>query len=378
MSGNKVAILTNIPTPYRTSFFNNISDNISDFKVFYCAKTEPRRFWKFDKTEVRYLYKFLSGFQVSLYGMYLHFNSIFPIWKYRPSSIIVAGAWNTPTMLLTLLYARCTGKSIYFWSEGHSKAQKSNSKYVASVRALVYKRFSGFVVPNTLSKNYVQGIVGVSSINSVIVPNTIDEKSYGLEQNTVVVEGLENFDGRVVSVIGSLTDRKGVMEVVQGIHKLGSQLQSTLKVVFAGTGPLEEELKKFCLANRLNGVIFLGHIDAKKVPGLLKASDAFLLATKLDPNPLTPIEASYLGVLPIVSSYAGNFDEIIQEGSSGLGFEKVTPDSIADILTEFLAMPKAKMNELQKNAQENARKNFSSESAAKSLIEFLHQNNVNF
>ena len=59
-----LVILTNIPTPYRTAFFNILNKELKniemEFHVLYCAKTEPRRFWDFKKEEQDYSFSFLG------------------------------------------------------------------------------------------------------------------------------------------------------------------------------------------------------------------------------------------------------------------------------------------------------------------------------
>ena len=65
MQKKKVALITEIISPYRIPFLNELSNcEKIDLKVFFMAKTEQRRNWSLDMKELKFPYEILSGFTI--------------------------------------------------------------------------------------------------------------------------------------------------------------------------------------------------------------------------------------------------------------------------------------------------------------------------
>ena len=101
-----LVVLTNIPTPYRTAFFDALAEEAARagkrFHVLYCAKTEPGRYWPYDASKIRHAHTVLRGFHPSLTGIHAHLNPgvLAELNLLKPDTLIIAGSWNTPTMLI--------------------------------------------------------------------------------------------------------------------------------------------------------------------------------------------------------------------------------------------------------------------------------------
>ena len=54
----RIVHLTNIPTPYRINFFNELDKYLKikniDLIVIYCAESEPNRNWKIDTSKINF------------------------------------------------------------------------------------------------------------------------------------------------------------------------------------------------------------------------------------------------------------------------------------------------------------------------------------
>src|SRR5690606_61153 len=129
-----LVVLTNIPTPYRSAFFNTLKEELQrerlGLHILYCAETEPRRFWKFEPELNDYDYTFLKGFHPEFKNYYPHFNigAGKKIRELKPKWILMGGSWNSPTVVQTLLFPPYSSAKIIFWSEGHIDAQRSKLK----------------------------------------------------------------------------------------------------------------------------------------------------------------------------------------------------------------------------------------------------------
>lgn len=374
-----IVILTNIPTPYRTAFFNEfhkqLQINNSSLHVLYCAETEPRRFWQFEPKEQNYDYTILKGFHPNIRETYPHinFSVISALKKLNPEQIIIAGAWNTPTMLLALYFYKSKAKKI-FWSEGHQKAQRSSNSIISKLRNAIYKKFDGFLVPNEASKKYVLDLI-LPKISPIgYLPNTVDEDFFNEallpSQSELRIQNAIPLDKRIILLISSIDDRKGVLPFVEAYAALEDKIKSTMEILILGTGDLEHKLKMFLAENKISTVHLLGHVDMIKVREFLKIADVFALPTKLDPNPLSPIEASFMKKPLLLSNKAGNFKELLLP-STGIEIEEITKEAITVTLSKFAKLSDAELLQIGQNAYENVLENYSRKEASKKVIEFF-------
>lgn len=374
-----LVIITNIPTPYRTSFFNVLNHELQKmeigFHVIYCAKTEPRRFWKFEEEENNYRYSFLKGFHPEFRNFYPHFNlglkkklkSLNPTW------ILMAGSWNAPSVINTIIYNKTLKSRLIFWSEGHLQAQRSKSRIIDSFRKYVFKKIDAFVVPNNKSKDYIRLYNNACEIG--MLPNTIDEEFFNirdLNKNEIRKQLDIPDDALVITLVSTLSDRKGVFEFINGYNLLSIEQKRKLFIQQVGQGELYENLKTYKESNNLLNYRILGQKTQSEVRNLLAASDLFALPTKLDPNPLTPIEASFLKKALILSNNAGNVDELLMANNkNGFALEEITKFEIHKILLKVLELSNDDIEKMGMFSYDNVSKNFTRLSASQNLIKFL-------
>ena len=70
----KFIFLTNIPTPYRTSFYNELCKYDFDFEVYYMRNTEADRNWKINLQDFKHDYIIDKGFYKTIGRFHIHFN----------------------------------------------------------------------------------------------------------------------------------------------------------------------------------------------------------------------------------------------------------------------------------------------------------------
>lgn len=376
-----VVILTNIPTPYRTAFFNQLDFELkksnNKLHVLYCAKTEPRRFWDFKEEEQNYDYTFLKGFHPQIKNTYPHinFSVLKELKKLNPRHLIIAGSWNTPTILFALFLYKTKAKKI-FWSEGHQDAQRSKSGFVSNLRKYIFKNFDGFLVPNNNSKEYVYNIVNNRNVNVGFLPNTIDESFFDekLIDSKINLRRKYSIDvsSRVIVLISTLSDRKGVLQFINAYVDFSENKKLNYDVFVLGTGELHEKIEQLISSKNIKDIHLLGHVGMNQVREILKISDIFALPTKLDPNPLTPIEASFMKKPLLLSKKAGNFNELLFE-NTGIAIGEINEIKIEEALNMLDLISDEELKIMGLNAFNNVVKNFSREKVSINLIHFLNQ-----
>ncbi|MBS4040773.1 MAG: glycosyltransferase family 4 protein [Flavobacteriales bacterium] len=374
-----LTIVTNIPTPYRTAFFNVLNVELNkqniNFHVIYCAKTEPRRFWKFNNDENHYNYTFLNGFHPEFKNFYPHFNFdlIKKLKDLKPNWILMAGSWNSPSVINILLHKNKLKSTLLFWSEGHIDAQRNKNKFIDKLRGIIFKKFDAFVVPNHKSELYVRNYNSNASVG--FLPNTIDEAFFCIDdfcKNTIRHKLEIPAEAILVCLISTLNDRKGVVEFMEGYNLLSKIQKEKIYVLQIGEGEFMEKLVTYKKINNLNNYFIMGQRDQLEVKECLIASDFFALPTKLDPNPLTPIEASFLKKPLLLSRKAGNINELLlPENKNGFILNEINKEEVYKSLLNILELDREIMQKMGENSYQNVIKNFSRESASQNLIKFL-------
>lgn len=378
-----LVIITNIPTPYRTAFFNVLShdlkkENIS-MHVIYCAKTEPRRSWSFSPEENNYNYTFLRSIDINLKNYYLHLNyELIGILKnLKPTWLILGGSWNAFSTFQGLICKKYISTKIFLWSEGHFEAQRSSSKMIERLRSLVFNSVDGFVVPNIKSRDYIRMYNKNSPIG--FLPNTVDEEFFSdtsmLSKDSIIKKYDIKSDTKVLICVARLNDEKGVFDLIKAYSSLDQDIKDSLSILFIGSGDLSEKMLSYKVDNNLNNVFLFGQRNQDEVKELLHISDAFILPTKLDSNPLTPIEASFMKKPLILSKLAGNHNELVNE-NTGISINHINETELRVVLMDFQGMDKSRLSKMSTGAFENVYDSFSRKSVSLNLIEFLLNSKV--
>lgn len=373
-----LVIVTNIPTPYRTAFFNVLCEELKrediGFHVIYCARTEPRRSWVFCSEENNYDYTFLNSCSFNLKSYYLHlnFSLISFLKKLNPRWLILAGSWNSFSTFQVLLNRHSLSSQILIWSEGHIDSKRNSFALIEGVRRLVFSSVDAFVVPNARSRDYVRMYNRKSPIG--FLPNTVDENFFSDNQlpSKDMLNKKYNTKATVKSLacVARLDNLKGVFELMTAYSCLDQNIKNNLSIFFVGSGELYDSMLDYKNKNKLDNLFLFGQRDATEVKEILYISGAFILPTKLDSNPLTPIEAGFMKKPLVLSKLAGNHDELINE-KTGISINSIVEKDLQDSLIQFYNLDSVTLARMSQNSFKNVSDNFSRKSASLNLIKFL-------
>jgi glycosyltransferase involved in cell wall biosynthesis len=371
----RFVLATNIPTPYRLAFFSVLAGEMAaheiEFRVIFYAHSEPNRRWQMDLGAQRYPWEILPGLHPTVGPLYPHINPTLPlaIRRARPTWLLIAGAWNTPSSLLALSRALSGPGVRLFWSEGHAQAVLHAGGPIAALRKQVLRRYDGFVVPSTASEDFVRKEVGASAF--LRLPNTVDEAFYlagpGLPRAALRDSLGVATEDLVLLCVAQLTERKGVAELAAGVARLPAELRRRVLLVMAGDGPAAGRIAELAGEARTR---LLGHVDPQTIRRWLHAADLFVLPSKVDPNPLSAIEAAFCATPLVLSARLGNVDDLI---GSERGWRIAAPEAeaICQALVTALAVPEAVRREKGRDAREVAVARFSRQGAAAQFVDQL-------
>lgn len=119
--------------------------------------------------------------------------------------------------------------------------------------------------------------------------------------------------GPIILFVGKLIPRKHPEVLLQ----IAAIAGSSAHVVFAGSGPMESELKRQAAADGLNNVTFLGFVNQSRLPDVYALSDVFVMPSEDEPWGLVLNEAMAAGIVPVVSDHVGAHHDLISEDETG-------------------------------------------------------------
>ena len=115
----------------------------------------------------------------------------------------------------------------------------------------------------------------------------------------------------MVGTVGSLSETKNQEVLIRA-----AAMNSKIKVLIAGIGPLEEKLKKLIDSLSLQNRVFLVG-QRTDIPQFLQALDVFTLPSKTEGTSLALLEAM-AARLPVVATDVGGNSELVVHNKTGL------------------------------------------------------------
>lgn len=186
---------------------------------------------------------------------------------------------------------------------------------------------------------------GAKSI--VIVPNGVDSNLFLLKRKPPKIF-------TIVST-SSLIYRNGLDTLIKAVSVLPKKVD--WKLVIAGIGPLEQDLKK--LARELgiqNRVRFAGYVPNKRIPDLLGRASVFVRVSRAEGFGSSFLESMAIG-LPTIGTPVGGITDFLRDGQNGF---LVPPDDEIALkrLLEKVSRGGEKIEKIAKKGKETVLKHF--------------------
>ncbi len=189
----------------------------------------------------------------------------------------------------------------------------------------------------------------------------------------VLVKNKFGISGKYLLYVGTLQPRKNLNRLIEAFKVLLLEepvKTRSLKLVIGGKkGWLYDQIyQQVCDQGLQNKVIFTGFVPATDLPGLIKASAAYVLPSLYEGFGMPPVEAQSVGT-PVVVSSASSLPEVV--GDSGIFIKDETSvSSIKDALKKAVCLTKKDREDLILRGKQNARR-FNWDDAAQSLLSVL-------
>jgi glycosyltransferase involved in cell wall biosynthesis len=343
----RVALLTNIPAPYRLAFFRALSARC-DLKVMFDSKSEPNRRWSVSDNP-GFAHVYMAGFAVPQMRRrrdggpcdrrYLQIRiGILPaLLKFRPD--VVVSIEFGPRSIQAAAYCAAFRVPLIIWSEGTPHSEGWQSSLRRAIRRGLVRRAKAFwsngFESSALLRSYgakpeqlQEGMIGVSTAKL-----SRDVQSQLLRRERIRAElGLK---GVVFLFSGQLVPRKGVKEFLAALLPLASRAQD-FSVMFLGEGMQRSLIEQWAFDHPGFRLLTLGFRQPENVPRIYAAADIFVMPTLDDNWSLVALEAAVAGLPQIFSTYNGASRDLLQRQAAGTVVDPLDTEAFSAALLHFL------------------------------------------
>lgn len=198
-----------------------------------------------------------------------------------------------------------------------------------------YNKIDAYIALTDFNKEKLKILIKSEKI--FIKPNFVDS----CDENLVSIE-----ERRYFIYLGRIDKLKGIDLILRAWKEIKDEA-----LYIVGSGPFEQEARKYVKENNMSNVKFLGYKEKNEVKKILSHSKALILASQCyEGFPMTIIESFALGV-PVIGGDIGNISRIIKDEENGLLYKY---DSYEELITKIRMVN----NELLKKLSLGARKDF--------------------
>jgi len=336
----KVAILTNIPAPYRVDQFNRLAaGGRHEYLVYFCAETEPNRQWR-PPAHFDFRHELLNARPYTFLGGYSYFvPSLFPkLWREGPRVVIVGGF--SFQLLLARLYGWLARAGVIVLNDSNILLERSLPAWRTKLRRWLVRGIDGAIACSQLGVDYFRWL-GVSN-DRITLSRLVNDAASFADRVRVFRAGRADERRRlglpgnalVVLFVGRLEQEKGVVELLRAFGALCRRAGDDIRLLIVGDGSLHATLRRYVTDHNLaSAVAFAGFNDYEDMPRFYAVADLAVVPSLEEPYGLVVNEGVAAGVPVLCSMFAGARD-LVEDGRRGVVFNPRDPAAFESALLE--------------------------------------------
>lgn len=241
-------------------------------------------------------------------------------WIVAYAAKAIKEAWKKP--LIATIHATEFGRQrgLHNPMQAHISETEWWLSYEAC-RVIVCSRYMGAEV----------GVVfGVPGDKVRVIPNGIDSSWFMTRRRKA--------ERPLVIFVGRLVIEKGPLVLVDAMAEVAKRFPDA-ELAFAGSGPLEGELRSRIARSGLEGrAHLLGRLDDRRLRDLYSKAWVAAFPSSYEPFGIVALEAMATGV-PVVVGNTGGLREIVTAGETGLAVEPNNPSALAGAISALFSNP---------------------------------------
>lgn len=170
-----------------------------------------------------------------------------------------------------------------------------------------YEKVDAIICPSEFMQQKI-------STNKALAGKTVMMRNF-IEQDVNANHTIEKKD--YILYFGRFSEEKGMKTLLEVVKRC-----TDISFVFAGTGPMEEEV------NRLFNVKNLGFLTGQALKAVIRGARCSIYPSEWYENGPFSIMESLIAGTPVIGARIGGIPELIQDGQNGILFESGNADSL--------------------------------------------------
>jgi glycosyltransferase involved in cell wall biosynthesis len=320
LDGERVAIVTNVPAPYRLPLFEHLHRRLEDagaaLRVFFLADSPAARPWMRSAEERAFEHELLSSVALPLgpRGRLLPRNLERRLSSFRPTVVVAAG-FSPLVAGRAATVARSRGATYGIWSGEHRRMRSADSRSRRLSRRLLARAADFGAAYGFEAAAYLRRLRPALPV--AIVRNT----SASFAERVPA----EREEVRLLAVGDLSSARKGIDVLLDALAR-APDLPCRLTVV--GGGALQGELA----ARADERVRFLGPLPPEQAQRQYADADVFLFPSRADVFGLALAEAMGAGLAVVTASAPGAVGDLCVHGRNALVVDGPDPAAWAQAI----------------------------------------------
>jgi glycosyltransferase involved in cell wall biosynthesis len=351
----RVALLTNIPAPYRIPVYEALAATPGwELRIFVSASSEFDRSWGMESCDLDI--ERVAGLAVlgrnrtrgpiaveQVVTRHLPLGLLGALRRFAPH--VVVSSELGPRTWLALLYCTLFRIPLVMWSY-HSRVSASAAGPVRqALRRLLLARAQVVIGMGTQARQVLVGL-GVPGDRIFDAPNAHDRDGLeralaGVDADEQLAELAEELEGRkrIALVAGRLIEAKGIAPLLAAWNRLPESLRSDWTLLFVGSGPLAAKVQSESAGRPPGEIAWIPSVQPDELIGFYAAARLLVFPTLSEPWGLVVNEAFACGRPVVCSIHAGCADDLMRPGENGWLTDPTDPKAFARILEEALTSP---------------------------------------
>ncbi len=306
----RVAIVTNIPAPYRLPIYELLAGMPGiELQVFFCSGREPDRDW--DLQRLRVVHVFLRERMLTWAGRFIHTNpDVWPRLREFAPDVVVTTGFN-PTHLIAFAYAHAHAHRVRHvaMTDGTENSEASLSGLHRWLRRIVYARSQAFIGASEGS---------FALYRRFGVADGALFKSHLCADNPAFAAAMRPERDIDMLFCGRFVASKSPLFAIEVAAAVGRRLARRVVLLVLGSGELEGRMRQAGqdVATWVD-VRFGGFARQGELPLHYARSRLLLFPSAGEPWGVVANEACAAGVPVIVSPHAGAADDLVRDHENG-------------------------------------------------------------
>lgn len=146
----------------------------------------------------------------------------------------------------------------------------------------------------------------------------------------------KNRIGKTITILflARLEKRKGIYEAIKTVELLKLKYPD-IKLTIAGDGSEEENMKSYCIENKIKDITFQGFVSGTEKAICFMSSDIYIFPSYSEGMPSSVLEAMSFG-LPVVTTNVGGLSDFFVNGEHGFIVDRNEPEVLCNCVSNII------------------------------------------